>query len=187
MSNTLTEAIIGALSPSPVGRILAVLSERGKKGSIPEALEVQVLELEDWAVANKRDARWDTISFWALKIPAMAASVGAGVFAYLEWEIVPLVVGAIASLCILVDGLNPRGKLRNVHWQAVHDLRNLQHDMLTNWQTGSLRIEDTVNKKAEEDNLAADIIEGAQAERKRIATYLKDAEALLEVKHNQEG
>jgi hypothetical protein len=88
-------------------------------------------ELEEWALSNKRDARWDTISFWALKTPAMAASVGAGVFAYRGWELVPIVVVAVGSFCILLDGLNPRGKLRNVHWQAFHDLRNLQHDMET--------------------------------------------------------
>lgn len=94
---------------------------------MPEPLISQLQEFEIWATANQKAARRETIFYWLLKIPVILLSAGAGVFACLEWKLIPVISGSIASPRVLIDGLQPRVKLRNVHLQAFYVLRNLQH------------------------------------------------------------
>ncbi len=131
------------------------------------------MDLETWAQGNRRDAKWDTVKFWSLKIPAIVVSAGSGVFAYFKPG-VAVVGGAIASLCVLIDALNPRGALRNAHLRAFNDLRILQARMKSQWQVGFLRHEDR-------DTLAAEIIEGATKEKERINDAITNAETSLAV------
>ncbi len=145
---------------------------------VPDILKRQLSELETWALANEKDAKRDATRFWVLKIPAILVSASSGVCAYLKWEIVSVIAAAVASLCILIDGFTRGGMLRNVHLRAVHDLRNLQHKLLAKWRIGFL-------KKEVADELAAEIIECAQIEREKIATYLKDAETTQPVGHDR--
>jgi hypothetical protein len=146
-----------------------------RRPAIPQFLIDQLSELEFWAMDNKQDARLDAIRFWVLKIPAILVAASAGIFAHLDMPIVTLAAGAIASLCVLIDGLHPGGMLRNVHHRACHDLRNLQNDIGAHWRAGILDGEDS-------EKLAAKIIREIQVERKRIAGYLRDAETQLGVK-----
>ena len=48
------------------------------------------------------------------------------------------VAGVFAGLCVLIDGLKPRGQLRNVHRLAFYDLRGFQNRLVTLWQAGIL-------------------------------------------------
>jgi hypothetical protein len=82
-------------------------------------------KLEEWAITDKRDA----LIFWIPKILATLVSAGAVGFAHLDMPLITAGAGAIGSLCVLVDGLNPGGMLRNIHHQAFHDLRSFQHEI----------------------------------------------------------
>jgi len=140
--------------------------------SMPTALAAQLHSLEEWAQANRRDAQRDAWRFWMLKVPAILVSAGSGVFAYFKLDGIAVVAGAVASLCVLVDGLNPGGTLRNVHLRAFNELRKLQDSMASDWQVGELR--------GKAPNLvAAEIIENAGREKERINAYITTAETSL--------
>ena len=139
---------------------------------MPLALQEQLMDLETWAQANRRDAKRDTFKFWSLKIPAIVVSAGSGVFAYFKVDSVAVIGGAVASLCVLIDALNPGGALRNAHLRAFNDLRILQCRMKSQWQVGFLLHEDR-------DTLAAKIIEGTTKEKERINDAITNAETSL--------
>jgi hypothetical protein len=139
---------------------------------MPTAFSEQVKLIEQWALDNRSDSKHDTWRFWMLKIPAIAVSASSGVFAYYKLDGVAVIAGAVASLCVLIDGLNPGGALRNVHLRAFNDLRSLEARMLSDWDVGSLRSNDL-------NLLAAKIIESAQKEKDRIQAYLNEAETSL--------
>ena len=126
-------------------------------------------ELEQWAKANQRDARHDAVAFWALKIPAIVASASAGICAQYHLTNFSLIAAAIASFCVIVDGIQPRGMLRNIHLRAYHDIRILTSHMMTQLRSSEERPENAVRK----------IIRDSEPERKRIAAYIRDAESAL--------
>jgi hypothetical protein len=144
--------------------------------AMPADLRDQLLELEQWARGNNADARWDTLAFWALKVPAIAASASAGVLAHFGLTTVSVVAGAVASLCVVVDGIHPRGMLRNVHLRAYHDIRILTNRMMAEWRSR--------NANAKGENIARRIIKDAGDERQRIAAYIRDAETALRFKND---
>jgi len=111
---------------------------------------------------------------------AILSSVSAGILAYLKWDAPALIIGAVGSLCVLIDGVYPSGTLRNVHLRAVHDIRSLQHKIQADWLKGYASI-DKEGPKLEQDieKLTAKIIKNAQKESERIAGYVRDAEASL--------
>jgi hypothetical protein len=128
-----------------------------------------VSEIEEWAALNARDARKDTFRFWALKLPAVLSSATAGILAVGHFETIAAVLAAIASACILIDGVNPGGQLRNAHLRAVHDLRSLQHQVVNEWRVGTL-------KGKSGGRLAAEILASAETLRDKVAADLKIAE-----------
>ena len=134
-----------------------------------EGLTDQLSELEEWADENRKDARRDALLFWSLKVPAIFSAASSGVWAYLGWTLPGIICGAIASFCILVDGIFPPGKLRNVHLRAVHDIRNLISSMTTEFRSSA----------GESDEVAYGIIRESENERQRIAAYIRDAETSL--------
>jgi len=142
---------------------------------MPEILRRQVTEIEVWATANNRDATRESLRFWALKIPAIVGAGTAGLTGFLGWEIACLVIGGLASACVLVDSLNPAAKLRNAHLAAVHDLRQLQQDMTETWNVNAWRL----TTREERLELASTIISDAQPELDRIGTALELAETRL--------
>jgi signal transduction histidine kinase len=138
---------------------------------MPTDLRDQLIELEEWAQANRRDAIQDSVGFWSLKVPAIIASASAGLWAHFGLTTVSVVAGAIASLCVIVDGIHPRGMLRNTHLRAYHDIRILLTHMVTEWRSR--------NSNAKEDNIARRIIRDAEAERQKIAADIRDAVTAL--------
>jgi hypothetical protein len=131
-------------------------------------------KLEQWAQANQKDASNDAVAFWLFKVPAIVASASAGVWARFGFTAVGVIVGAIASLCVIVDGIHPRGMLRNTHLRAFHDIRNLRNHMVSQFRSSSAgQPEKTVRK----------IIRESESERERIAAYIRDAETALEPGH----
>jgi len=129
----------------------------------------QLTELEQWAKANRKDARNDALAFWALKAPAIIASASAGIWAHFNLTTISVIAGAVASVCVIVDGIHPRGMLRNTHLRAFHDLR-----ILTSRMTAQLR-----SSEGRTDRTVKRIIREAEPERERIAAYIRDAETAL--------
>jgi hypothetical protein len=162
-----------AAPPPPVGPRAQTLdsSLRGEP-ELPPVLEHVLSELERWAQDNRRDARHDSVRFWALKLPAILASAAAGVLGLLKLELVAAVAAAIATVCVLVDGVNPGGAVRNAHLRAVHDLRSLQQDMLSAWRMGNLR-------GADQTELAASLLDMADQGRHKVGNELRTAETML--------
>jgi signal transduction histidine kinase len=141
---------------------------------MPAELNQQLRELEQWAVLNQDEANSDVTTFWALKIPAILASACAGVVAYFDLKTFSVLLGAIASICVIVDGVHPRGMLRNVHLRAYHDIRILSTSMVAQWRSRDSRFRDR--------DIARKIIRDAEEERQRIAAYIRDAETSLKFK-----
>jgi len=167
-----------AAAPAPNLRMVeAALTPRAPgnpETELPFDLREQLGELEQWALANQADARRDAIAFWALKVPAILASASAGVWAHFNLTTVAVLMGAVASFCVIIDGVHPRGMLRNVHLRAFHDLRGLTAGMIAQWRSR--------NREAHPDNIARNIIRQAEPERQRISAYIRDAETMLKTK-----
>jgi hypothetical protein len=125
--------------------------------AVPWDLHNHIRELERWATANKQEAFYDAIAFWSLKVPALLAAASAGVWAHFELTTVSVIAGAMASVCVIVDGIHPRGMLRNTHLRA--------------WRTRS--------HHASDENTAKRIMRDAEPERVRIAGYIRNAETAL--------
>lgn len=130
---------------------------RMREASLPPTLSAQLDDLEKWAIYNKRDARNDLVAFWFLKIPAILSSASAGILAHYSLATVSMFAGAIASVCVIVDGIHPRGMLRNTHLRAYHDIRFLASTMAIKWRSR--------NPASKVDNVVAGIIRDGEAER----------------------
>jgi len=134
-----------------------------------QVLVSHLMRLEDWAMANQKDADRDTWTFWSLKIPAILASATAGIWAHFNWTAASIFVGAAAGACIAIDGIYPRGTLRNIHLRAVHDIRNLSAHMLAQFDSAAGNQAAVVRK----------IVRESERERRRIAAYVRDADTAL--------
>jgi hypothetical protein len=141
---------------------------------LPIDLKNHLSELEEWAKGNQRDAARDAFAFWSLKIPAVLAAASAGIWAHFELTAVSVIAGAVASLCVIVDGIHPRGMLRNTHLRAYHDLRMLTARMMSAWRTR--------HRSAKDETVIRKLITEAETERERIAAYIRDAETALNSK-----
>ncbi len=176
----------GVAAPSPAGAPAvadrAVFEVRGPLPGpasvaqttieMPAALTQEFARIEEWAQANWSDARKDSVRFWILKIPAILVSASSGVLAYYDFKGIAVLAGAVGSFCVLLDGLNPGGALRNVHLRAVNELRILQNSMRARWDSGLLRGHNS-------SELAADIIDFSAKEKERINVYITSAETSL--------
>ena len=111
----------------------------------------------------------DGLRYFALKAPAIASSGLAAVFSAKHWTELATWLAAIASVCVLIDAINPSGQLRNAHKRALHQLRELEGKVTTDWRIGKLSGKDP-------DALAASILTAAQKEREKIARDLQVAE-----------
>jgi hypothetical protein len=136
---------------------------------MPDELRQFLAEVEQWVRDNQRDARSATIRFWALKTPALLSASAAGILGATGLRTTAAVLAAVASLCVLIDGVYPGGLLRNAFMRAVHELRALQNQVVADWRVGSLR-------GSEQRALAADILAKAQDRYQAIADELRTAE-----------
>jgi hypothetical protein len=141
----------------------------GEPGDMPAELDRFIRETEQWVQENKRDARIAALKFWMLKGPAIASSALSGVALLQQVPEASAVLSALAAVCVLIDGVQPRGLMRNTLLSAVHDLRALEHEVVSKWRVGSL-------KGADSRLLAAGILEDAQVEWKKIEARVRDAE-----------
>jgi hypothetical protein len=141
---------------------------------MPPELREHLMELEEWALGNKSEARNDALAFWSFKIPAIGASAGAGILAHFQLTTISLIAGTIASIAVIIDGVQPRGMLRNMHFRAYHDLRYLASRMVSEWRSR--------DPDRAENEIARQIIRTAEKERQRIAEYIRDAESALKFK-----
>ncbi len=107
-------------------------------------LATQLVELEQWALANKKDTQNDTLAFWSLKAPAILTSAGTGVLAYFDQKTIGVVLGFVASVCVIIDGVQPRGMLRNIHLRAFHDIRFLSSKMVSQWRSREIDVREDV-------------------------------------------
>jgi hypothetical protein len=137
--------------------------------SIPAELREYLQELEMWAQLNQRDLRGDTLAYWLLKVPAILASACSGILTASDVAILPGVLAALASACVLIDAFQPRGQLRNAHLRAIYDIRSLEHQIVSRWRVGSLR-------GVPDNKLAADILEESQQKQRKIEAELRAAE-----------
>jgi hypothetical protein len=144
----------------------------GGETSPPIEFRDDMKVVENWANANKRDAKNDLVAYWTLKLPAILVSASSSVLAHFSLDNIAVIAGAAAAACVLIDGLNPRGALRNVHRRAYNELSTLHGEMAAKWRVGALRGEDP-------KVLAARIIDESQPERRRISDYLTTAESAL--------
>jgi hypothetical protein len=140
----------------------------------PPGLRSILVELESWVEANTKDAKRDTIAFWSLKGPAILTSSSAGLWAYFDLTPVAVVLSTLASMCILIDGLQPRGLLRNAHVRAVHDLRLLMSEIADNWRSRDARRSDSTVER--------EIIKWSQVHKAKIAKTLREAESTLNLR-----
>jgi hypothetical protein len=137
---------------------------------LPSELSDYIKELEMWALANREDAREDTMKFWAFKGPAILCSASSGVFAFKQWALAGLIASGIGSVCIVMDGLLRAGLLRSVHIRAFHELRALESHMRDEWLIGHANCE-------QESKLVARILKGAKDRKEEILKYVSLAEA----------
>jgi hypothetical protein len=142
---------------------------------MPEALRRHLTDLSCWASENLKESRRDLFRLWLLKGPAIVASASAGILTFKEANAYAPLVGAVGSLCVLLDGVFPAGERRNIHLRAHHDIQQLQQTAIARWRRGYLRGKEPKDL----DQLAADIIHEAEIEMKRIAAYVRDAETKL--------
>ena len=139
---------------------------------LPRILYDELQNLEQWAVKNRKLASQAHIAFWALKIPAIVFSASSGLVAYLQVPALGAVLGALASLCVLLDALYPRGRLRNSHLRAYHEIRSLNGDIVSKWRAACLR-------ESADNEFAAKLIDEVRLARYSIARRIADASTSL--------
>ncbi|MCG8345635.1 MAG: hypothetical protein MI685_10840 [Chlorobiales bacterium] len=140
-----------------------------------DIIQEQIDVLETWILDNSRLAKRDFARFWALKIPAIFASVSVAAFQSLGYGSVVIVLGVVTAFCVGIDALFPGGRLHNVHKRAANEARRLQHDAIGKWRQAQL---DNTTPKEE---ATAKILDFIQRERTRIDKYVTDAETSLGV------
>jgi hypothetical protein len=138
----------------------------------PQQFRDQMAVIKNWSEANGKDARTDLLKYWGLKLPAILVSGSSALLAHFKLDDIAVIAGAVAAVCVLIDGLNPRGALRNVHKRAFNEISTLHASMAAQWRSGVLRHQN-------EDTLAADIIDQSESERARISAYITAAESAL--------
>lgn len=137
--------------------------------AVPEQLRCFSQEMEAWARANEGDARRDTWRYWGLKAPALLSTASSAFLVLSEHRYIAAILSSVATTCVIIDAVNPGGQLRNAHLRAVHDLRDLQHQIMNGWRIGVL-------KGKARNILAAEILSNAERNRDRIAKDLRAAE-----------
>lgn len=162
---------------TPAGIPVPATDSEDAQTAMPDALRDEFRTIEQWAQANRKDALHDALRFWSLKVPAIIVSTMTGVLAYYKQSGLAVIAGAIGSFCVLMDGLNPGGALRNVHLKAFNELRMLQNNMKSRWNVGLLN-EETKNR------LAVTIIQIAVKEKERINGYVTAADTSLGQSHH---
>lgn len=147
--------------------------ERGTRGpnetdDAPPMFLEEMRELKKWARKNEKKATRDKMGFWLFKLPAILVSASAATLAYYKLDSWATITAGVSSMCVLIDGLVPRGMLYGIHSKAAADIHDLHAKMASQYRQGMLRDE-------EPRFLAAKILDGSLEERHRINDYVKQA------------
>ena len=142
-----------------------------------EVVQKHLRQLEEWAQANRRDARYDQFRFWAFKIPALLGATSTAAFEAVGLGKVVIFIGVISAVCVGIDGLFPGGRLYNVHTRAWNDLRLLSTLLATEWDR--IKLEHPDGTSRERVDAAIKLLERIQREREHIGTYIAEGEASL--------
>lgn len=170
------DAMLGvhATPPLPAPR------PRNKANATPGGVtivEKHLRQIVVWAEKNRRDATTDRIKYWMFKLPALlCATAGSVLEAYHRHDFV-LILTAVATVCIGVDSIRPRGQLHNAHMRAWHELSHLASRVeleLDRIQLSAAALDDTEWVSKLDDLLATIAREEA-----RVEAYLATAEAAL--------
>lgn len=133
---------------------------------MPDELRSELYSISRFSSVCRKAGRKATVSYWALKIPAIVFSASGGVIAYLDQPFLALMSGAVASVCVLIDGLQPRGRQRNTYVSALHELRNMEAKLKSEW--GVAKLVGRANNET-----AAKIITAVQPELRRIEESIR--------------
>ncbi|MEQ1864853.1 MAG: hypothetical protein ABL996_09390 [Micropepsaceae bacterium] len=164
-----------AAAPMPLALdgVPLALTPSAHSGLARQLLQEQITSINAWAESNRREARWETLLFWALKAPVIGVSAGYALMHQLHWDWQLTVAGAISALCVLIDGLYRPGHLRNFHHRAFFQLRMLATDLSDQWKSALL----TAN--GDLDGTAARLIDEARRRKAEISNLLAAAESVL--------
>ncbi|MDP4490142.1 hypothetical protein QDG88_19715 [Pseudoalteromonas piscicida] len=137
--------------------------------NMPQELSEKFHELKLWSKTNKSDANYHRFIFWSLKVTAILCSTSAGIIAFFEIPLLSLVVGAIGTVCILIDGLRPRGNLYKAKLEAQYNIEALASELVDEWRASDKESPQEVSR----------LIKMCINRSKKITNDLKKAETLI--------
>ncbi len=142
----------------------------GGQFSPEDALNEQIEDLERWVRANQRGERWESIRFWALRVPAFASAlVATAAGSYGDLRVVVGVAGAVALL-VVIDSAWVVAMAQNPLVRALRDLRRLQNTAKLRWDRVRLAYPDPTS--ANRIARALTLLDAIQAKRESIGRYL---------------
>jgi hypothetical protein len=147
-----------------------------------EAIDEQIAELEQWALANERRERGESRRFWIRRGTAFLSAVLAAVAAPLGFGRAGIAWAGLAALFIAIDSAWPGTTLRNPYRRAVYDLRTLQNTIKLRWSKVRLAYPNPTGARRVANALA--LLDAIQSKREDIGRYLGSAEASPGIKRN---
>ena len=102
-AGALAAAAAPDVSPEiPFPEMLPALTPTERDNLAHELIKEQINSINLWADNNRREAKWESFWFWALKVPVIVATAGYGLIPS-GWELA--LAGAVSAACVLIDGL----------------------------------------------------------------------------------
>jgi len=137
------------------------------------AIDEQIAELEDWARANVIAERIDALRFWGTRVLAFLGATGAAAGAAMSQVELGVGCGVFAAFAIVVDAAWPTVGDRIARRRAIHDLRELQHNLKIKWD--KVRLAHPNPHAPKRIAHAMVLLDQIQAKREEIGRYLGDA------------
>jgi hypothetical protein len=138
---------------------------------LPEGLEAELRQLEEWALSNESAAKSDARKLWSLKGLAIVLTIVSAVVSYWKLSDLGALFASLAGALVVLDGLIQPGRMRNAHYQAFFDARELGRDVLRKWKAES------PTSASEAKELSKRLLEQIGRENRRIAKALRGVEA----------
>jgi hypothetical protein len=140
-----------------------------------DAIDEQIADLENWAVANEGREHAESLRFWILRGVAFATAVLAAVSVQFGFTRVTAIAAGIAAAFIAIDAAWPGASGRNPYRRAVYDLRALQGTIKLKWDKVRLAYPNPTGARRIANALA--LLDAIQTKREDIGRYLGSAEA----------
>lgn len=138
-----------------------------------QAIDSQIAELEAWARANASAERLDSLRFWGTRVLSFLGATGAAAAAARAQTELAVFGGIFAASAIVVDVAWPSFGDRLARRRAIHDLRELQHNLKIKWDKVRLAHPNPAAPKRIAHALV--LLDQIQAKREEIGRYLGDA------------